>query len=98
MAVRFQPHFINPGCPTNLVVEFHRWLPNYLDSKQLGLGWKCEILLNGDQGIVPFNGPKMTSHRAGNSASHIRNRIPGLWSNLQFGWTRGDDMGLQKLS
>ena len=46
MANRFQLQFINPGCPTDFVVEFYRRLPNNLDAEKLGLRCNGEILLN----------------------------------------------------
>ena len=46
MADRFQPQFINPGCPTDFVVKLHRRLPNYLDTEKLSLWWNGKILLN----------------------------------------------------
>jgi len=60
-------------------------LSNFIDGcritwtrRSLVCGGTARSCSTGDQGVVPVNCPKITSKRAGNSASHIRNRIP--WS------------------
>ena len=60
-------------------------LSNFIDGcritwtrSSLVWGGSVRSCSTGDQGIVPLNCPKVTSNRAGTSASHIRNRIP--WS------------------
>jgi hypothetical protein len=60
-------------------------LSNFIDGcritwtrRSLVCGGTTRSCSTGDQGVVPVNCPKITSKRAGNSASQIRNRIP--WS------------------
>ena len=65
MANRFQPQFINPGCPTDFVVEFHRRLPNDLDTEKPGLRWNGEILLDRRPGHCSLELSEITSKRAG---------------------------------
>ena len=58
MANRFEPQFINPGCTADFVDEFHRRLPNYLDTEKLGLGRNGEILLDRRPGRGSFELPE----------------------------------------
>ena len=43
---RFQLQIVDPGCPTDFVVELHRRLADHLDPEEPGLRSNSEIVLN----------------------------------------------------